>query len=395
MPKKVEVKVSDQPWIGDAATRAVMDALEGQARFVGGCVRNALLGLEVGDVDIATPLLPAEVIERIEAAGLRAVPTGIDHGTVTAVSGGRPFEITTLRRDVETDGRHATVEFSDDWIQDARRRDFTINTLLADRDGQVYDPLGLALADLQARRVVFVGDPDRRIAEDHLRILRFFRFHAFYGAGPPDVEALRACRKAAAKISTLSKERITQEFFKILSAPHPDEVLALMFANDVLNELRFPEYDPAFMSNLCAFQDRYGLAFIAARLLALAGIEERNIETLARVLLIPKVFVKDMTAVRGVLALPDLSDEQAVRVAVYKFGRVATAQALMIELANDRVMNGFAPAALNIIQKWDIPAFPVRGEDLIAQGIKPGPELGSRLAALEEEWIASGFGQPK
>lgn len=384
-------KLTLQSWMSDHKTAAVMGALDNQARFVGGCVRNAVLGEEAGDIDIATPLTPDVVTTKLEAAGIKVIPTGIDHGTLTAVVDGKPFEITTLRKDVATDGRRATVAFSTDWKEDAARRDFTMNTLLMDRDGNIFDPLGNGLDDLKARRVIFVGDPAQRIAEDHLRILRFFRFHALYGAGTPDADALKACKDAADKIASLSKERITQEFFKILSSAHPHEVLELMFAHNVLKDFAFAEYDPDLMSHVCTFQDRYGLGFIASRLLTLAGFKDENIKAFDRYLLIPKVFQKDMAAVQGVLALPDLSNEQAVKVAVYKFGRTASAQALMIELAQDRVVNGYAPEALKIIQKWDVPHFPLSGEDLMKEGFKPGPDLGAELAKREEAWIDSGF----
>lgn len=375
------------------ATQAVMKALGGSvyARFVGGCVRNMLAGEEVGDIDIATQWTPQEAMQKLQEAGIKVVPTGIDHGTITAVTEKTPFEITTLRKDVETDGRRAVVAFTKDWAEDAQRRDFTMNTLLADAEGNIYDPTGQGIADLEARRVVFVGDAATRIAEDYLRILRFFRFHALYGKGDPDKVALKACRAAADKITTLSAERVTQEFFRILSVEAPAAALDLMFKNDVLKEFNFPEYDSAFLKHFCEFQDRYGLAFLASRLLVLAGLKKENIEIIRKKLLIPKVFQKDIEAISHVLNLENLGSEQAVKVAVYKHGRVPTAQALMIELANDRVMNGFAPKALEIIQKWNVPDFPLNGEDLKKAGIAPGPEMGRRLEEIEEWWIQQGF----
>ncbi len=383
-----------QDWMVSEEVKIIMAALNGDARhalFVGGCVRNALLGVEVSDIDIATMLMPEIVTEKLEAVSVKVVPTGIEHGTVTAVHNKKVFEITTLRKDVATDGRRATVEFAQSWLDDAQRRDFTMNTLLADCDGNIFDPTGKGLADLQAKRVVFVGEPKQRIAEDYLRVLRFFRFHALYGEGKPDEQALSACEDAADNISTLSKERITQEFFKILSVHQPTEILQLMFDHQILSEVKFSAYDSEFMKHFCIFQNRYGLAFLASRLLALAGLDLTNVQALAQFLLIPKVFVKDIDAISNILDLPDLSSEQNVKVAVYKFGRVTTAQALIIELIQDRVMNGFAPKALDIIQKWDIPNFPINGDDLMREGFKPGPELGQELAQLEEAWIARGF----
>jgi poly(A) polymerase len=385
--------IAVQDWMQAKETAAVMQALGGaaQALFVGGCVRNMLLGVAVDDIDIATVWPPQESTRKLEEAGIKVVPTGIDHGTVTAITGGKAFEVTTLRRDVQTDGRRAVVDFTADWRADAQRRDFTINTLLADPAGNIYDPTGQGLADLEARRVRFVGDPAQRIAEDYLRILRFFRFHAFYGQGAPDPAALASCAAAAAHMNDLSKERITKEFLRLLSADRPEAVISLMFDQGILRALRFPEYDPALLTHLCEFQHRYGLGFTASRLLALAGLRTENVDKILKFLLIPKVFVKDIHAISEVLKLDDLGNDHAVKVAVYKYGRVPSAQALMIELANDRVMNGDAPAALAIIQKWEVPTFPLTGEDLIRAGMKPGPELGRKLQEIEEWWIRTGF----
>ena len=427
--------IRSQDWMSASETKAVMAALgQGNALFVGGCVRNALLGEEVEDIDIATKLPPEAVMERLEDAGIKSIPTGIDHGTVTAVVDGKAFEITTLRRDVETDGRHADVMFSDNWAEDAARRDFTMNTLLADQEGNIYDPLGAGLSDLGARKVMFVGKPAQRIEEDYLRILRFFRFHALYGQGAADEQALQACMVAADKIAGLSRERVTQEFFKIMSADNPADILALMFGCGVLKDFEFEAYDPETLKAFCGFQNTYfrhpvgiraanlherdpekraaegsshmdprslsdavhrrgddRVGDLAARLIVLAGFDLNNLGALQNYLLIPKVFLKDIAAILNILELPDLSDDHAVQVAVYKYGRVPTAQALMIELVQDRVMNGYAPAALEIIQNWDVPDFPLSGEDLIAEGFKPGPELGQALARREQDWIDGGF----
>ena len=225
-----------QPWMHAPATEAVIAALTAggaEVRFVGGCVRDALLGRPVTDIDIATPDEPKRVIELLEAAGLKAVPTGIEHGTVTAVALHQPFEVTTLRRDVETYGRRAKVAFTDDWTADASRRDFTFNSMSCAPDGRLHDPFGGA-ADLEARRVRFVGDAEARIREDVLRLLRFFRFYAHYGAPPPDAEALAAVRIMAALLPTLAGERVAAETFKLLAAPDPAPVLVLMRDSGVL-----------------------------------------------------------------------------------------------------------------------------------------------------------------
>jgi poly(A) polymerase len=385
-------QVKPQDWMVSRETSRVMNALgEGKARFVGGCVRNMLLGEEVGDIDIATQWTPDQVTEKLTAAGIRVVPTGIDHGTVTAVIDKKPYEITTLRKDIETDGRRAVVSFTEDWREDAQRRDFTINTLLADPQGNIYDPTGEGLKDMEARRVRFVGDPATRIREDYLRILRFFRFHATYGKGAPDKDGLKACRAAADKIPNLSKERITQEFMKILSVDNPVDILSVMFDNSILTEFNFPEYKPELLKHLCEFQQRFGIAFVSPRLYVLSGLNQDNIKRMERLLLIPKVFKRDIEAISEILKLPDLSKDQAVKVAVYKHGRTSTAQALIIEVAQDRVMNGFINSALEIIQKWDIPTFPVDGNDLMKAGIEKGPALGAALSKLEEWWIGQEF----
>lgn len=389
--------IKPQEWMQAPQTRKVFSVLQGsappeepQALFVGGCVRNALMGRPVEDIDIASVQEPDIVMARLQESGIKAIPTGIDHGTVTAVCDGQVFEITTLRRDDKTDGRRAIVSFTQDWLEDARRRDFTVNTLLADCRGQIYDPLGEGLSDLAAGKIRFVGAADKRIAEDYLRILRFFRFHALYGEGDFDKGALKACEKAADKISGLSRERISQEFFKIMISDSPVEILEIMFAHGVLKEFAFKNYDAEFLRHFCMFQSRYGLTALP-RLFVMAGLDFANIKAMEKYVIFPKVFLRDMQALAGVLSLPDLADDHAVKVAVYKYGRSLTAQALMIELANDRVMNGYAPKALEIVQRWDIPMFPLSGGDLQEAGVKPGPAMGEILARIEQWWMDQGF----
>ncbi len=387
-------KIDVQDWMVSSETGAVMGALndDGQkAMFVGGCVRNALLGEEVGDIDIATIWSPQEATEKLETAGIKVVPTGIEHGTVTAVTGGKAFEITTLRKDVETDGRRAVVAFTDDWAQDSQRRDFTMNTLLADQAGNIYDPTGQGLVDLEARRVLFVGDAALRIAEDHLRILRFFRFHAMYGEGELDDAALKACRAAADKIAALSKERITQEFFKIMSVDNPVDILGTMFENGVLKDFSFVEYHPSILLELCKIQDKVNMAFLPSRLFVLAGLEKKNIETMKGFLLFPKVFLKDIEAVSKVMEQGLLDSDQALKKAVYQYGRTASAQALLIQTAQGHFEERFLGAPLELVIKWEVPNFPLSGENLIKAGYKPGPELGAKLAEIESWWMNEGF----
>ncbi|MCB1592002.1 MAG: CCA tRNA nucleotidyltransferase [Alphaproteobacteria bacterium] len=403
MNERLELKpartIPPQEWMTSPAAHRLLAALEkGQgasrepaALFVGGCVRNALFGREVDDIDLATPLTPEKVMDLCKAQEITVIPTGLKHGTVTAVIDGTHFEITTLRRDVETDGRRAEVSFTQNWIEDAQRRDFTMNTLLADPNGNVYDPTGQGIEDLDAGRIRFVGDPVKRIQEDYLRILRFFRFHAIYGGEEFELDALRACRAASDKIATLSRERITQEFFKIMASDKPRRILDIMFENNILKDFSFLEYEPDALDHLCYAQKRYGLVSLPSRLYVQAGMNLENIKAMENLILFPKVFLKDMQAIKGALSQPDLSCASAVRAGIYRFGRTITAQALMIELTQDRVVNAFAPTALQIIQTWEIPEFPVTGEDLLEAGIKAGPLLGQTLEELEEEWIASDF----
>jgi len=233
----VELRLDAAKWRKKRGMKRLLDALgadQGLTRYVGGAVRDDLLDLPVSDIDLATKIQPGEVVERLEKAKIKAVPTGIDHGTVTAVSAGQPFEITTLRRDVSTDGRRATVAFTDDWREDAARRDFTINALSADPNtGELFDYFG-GLADLEHRHIRFIGDPLQRIAEDHLRILRFFRFHARFDAGKPDAAALDACTARARDLMALSRERIADELLKLLEMPDPSRTVAIMLEREIL-----------------------------------------------------------------------------------------------------------------------------------------------------------------
>lgn len=369
------------------SVRRVMAALGGgktppQALFVGGAVRNSLMGEPPGDVDIATIFTPDQVTEKLTHAGIKVVPTGIDHGTVTAVADGVPYEITTLRRDVATDGRRAVVAFTDDWAEDAARRDFTMNALYADEDGNVYDPTGQGVADLTARRVRFVGDASTRVAEDYLRILRFFRFYLYYGRGAPDAAAMAACRAGAPHIKNLSRERVTQELLKILAHDQPAPVLALMFNSGVLSDFPVPAYDAALLSRLegaCAM----------ARLFVLSGLTDRDVTSWLVLSNAQKKHLKDMAAAWAFLMARGAADERTIKEIMYRFGREAARDVEAVWRARvNAEPNG---KISSLIKEWEIPVFPVTGHDLIAQGISPGVELGARLKELEEAWIARGF----
>lgn len=353
-----------------------------KSMFVGGCVRNALLEGAVTDVDIATQFAPEAVMEKLKAAGIKVIPTGIDHGTVTAVVNGTPFEITTLRQDVETDGRHAEVIFTEDWVQDAQRRDFTMNTLFADMSGNIYDPIETGIKDLQDRRVVFVGDPATRIAEDYLRILRFFRFHAVYGGGAPDVEALAACKGAADQISTLSRERITQEFLKILAVPDCFITLKIMFDHNVLSEIFDKDYQLGMLQNLCELQEEFGAVDIMARLFVLAGYKARFFDRCLRLSHAQKkLIVKMDMAVRSV----SYDNERALKKAIFHHGNQLLLQGYLLMIARGDAQKD--RGMIEMVTNWQAPECPISGKDLITEGYQTGPELGQELERRQEEWL--------
>lgn len=363
---------------------ALSDSGEPQILFVGGCVRNAVLGLPPGDYDLATVHAPEEVTRRLQAAGIKVVPTGIAHGTVTAVVDGHPFEITTLRQDVETDGRRAVVAFTDDWAEDAQRRDFTMNTLLADLDGRVYDPTGRGLADLRAGRVVFVGDPGQRIAEDYLRILRFFRFHALYGRGAPDAAALDACWAAADKIATLSRERITQETERIVAVDDPADILGLMRGQRVMADLFHPRCDLAALNALARLQKQAEMISVAARLAMLAAGDTAHMAVFEKYLLLSRERQKSLEslfiAMGRDIGLPER---------LYRFGREVAGQSLLIRAAMGK--DEVRAEEIEMIRYGSIPVFPMGGNDLKVLGVDAGPRMGVILHDLEEWWIAQNF----
>ncbi len=386
------MRLDDQPWLTDSATRAVMAALEAAggpdcARFVGGCVRNALIGAPVADIDIATTLKPEATDRAIRTAGLKSVPTGIAHGTVTAVSEHQPFEITTLRRDVSTDGRNATVAFTDDWAEDAARRDFRLNALYADGEGRVFDPTGEGVADAAAGRIVFVGDPETRIREDYLRILRFFRFFAWYGRGEPDRAALAACRALASGMTRLSAERVSKELMTLLAAPDPRVAMAAMAEAGVLAQI-LPE---AATGQL--FDAAIDLtADPVIRLMMLFPIDERLVRDVSIRLRFPNSTrdrLADAARAAPVASLTMRDPE--VRAAVYRHGHRAVADALHRRWAETPGEAEAAQRLLALAEGWRRPSMPVGGRDLARLGVEPGPETGRLLKAFEERWIAEDF----
>lgn len=390
--------LSGQPWFEREETRQVIAALGTggrAARFVGGCVRDALIGRPVRDVDIATPEEPEAVIALIEAAGMKAIPTGVAHGTVTAVAGRHHFEITTLRRDVATDGRRARVAFIDDWHADARRRDFTINALFADADGKIHDYVG-GLKDLEAGRVAFIGDPYLRIDEDALRILRFFRFQAFYGGGEADIAGLRACRDKKAALRTLSAERVAGETLKLLSARNPAPTVRAMLENAILQEV-LPEASAERLPKLerLAARERTLRANDPLRRLGcLLDASREGLEAVALRLRLSKAQrqrLVGMAAGRIGPIGPALNAEARRRI-LYRIGKERFADLAFLEWADaadeslERWTELFQEA-----EAWRRPRLPVRGRDAIAAGAAEGQEVGRLLKRLEGRWIESDF----
>ena len=389
-----------QAWVTARATTAVVAALEaagglGAARFVGGCVRDALLdridppdGRDL-DIDVATPLEPPAVIAALEQAGLRAIPTGLAHGVVTARAHGRNLEVASLRRDVATDGRRAVVAFTRDWREDARRRDFTMNALYAEPDGRLHDPTGAGIADALAGRVVFVGDARARVAEDHLRSLRFFRFTAWFARAPADAAALAACTASLDGLATLSGERVAQELLKLLAAPDPRAALGLMQTAGVLEAL-LPGAEPARAAALIALDlAQSAPADAELRLAALLPRAPAARAALIRRLRAPTAARRRLLAVTEPPTPSAEWDARAIRAAVHRSGGAAVRDRLRLAQALDPK----APAwpTLAAVAAADLPRFPIVAADLLALGARPGPALGSALARLEVDWALSDF----
>ncbi len=387
----------DKAWLSAGALPrliAVLDRDGEQARVVGGAVRNALLDIPISEIDVATTAPPEEVVRRVQAAGFKAVPTGIKHGTITVVVNGHPFEVTTLREDVETYGRHAKVAFGRDWRTDAERRDFTMNALSASADGTIYDYVG-GLADLAERRVRFIGDPQKRIAEDYLRILRFFRFHAAYGTSEhPYAEGLAACIAGRDGLDQLSRERVRMEVMKLVVAPHAvPTLIAMADAGLLLRVIGGVGYLGAF-EMMAKVEDAIGLAPDPARrlgALALAVIEDA--ERLWQRLRLTNHERERLASMAEDWWRVRPGNEQAARALLYRLGpekftdRVLLAWAHASAGAQDRDWHAMA----SLPQRWSAPAFPLRAADFLARGLEKGPALGAAMAAAEAAWIEAGF----
>lgn len=389
--------LSGAPWLTRGDTRAVLQAIETggyEARVVGGAVRNALMGRPVKDIDLATTAEPADVQRLAGAAGLKVVPTGLAHGTVTVIAGHTPYEVTTLRRDIETFGRHARVTFTTDWEEDARRRDFTINALYCSRDGTLHDPLG-GYPDIAAGRVRFIGDAHERIREDYLRILRFFRFSAEYTAGDLDSAGLAACGEMKEGLDALSGERIRAELVRLLTAPRAAQTLTVMRLTGVLEHVLGRGADTNLATSLVGYEEALDLtpdpirrlgALVPHRPETASALRERlklsnaEYERLARMALRDRAF-------------DPATPEHEAKVFLYRHGVEAFRDGVLLAWAE----SGAPPsdtawrARFRLPERWTTPELPIRGSDVVALGVPAGPAVGRALSAFEEWWIGAGF----
>jgi poly(A) polymerase len=388
-------------WFKAKETQALMQALEGAraggSRFVGGCVRNTLMGREVDDIDIATQLTPDRVTEIAQRAGFAAHPTGIEHGTVTVVVNHKPFEVTTLRRDVSTNGRRATVAFTESWQEDAERRDFRLNALYADASGQIHDPTGGGLDDARAGRVIFIGDAHTRLREDHLRILRFFRFNAWYAKGPLDPQGIAACADMVAGLDALSVERIWKEVKKLLAAPDPRAAWEGLTAIEARARALPEMANEARLDALVTLEADLMLPVDAMTRVAAALTDQESAKALARRLKLSNEERERLVAALGDdVKLTSYMSLREMRRAIYKLGN---------EAFRDRIMLAWAGAGGEKAQQWRAlvahgqmwapPKLPLSGNEVIAAGVPAGPKVGLVMREVEDWWIDADFPDDK
>ncbi|MEM6462385.1 MAG: CCA tRNA nucleotidyltransferase [Pseudomonadota bacterium] len=400
------VSIAAAPWFKSRPLHRVLDMLNsdgGEARIVGGAVRNTLMDLPVGDVDIATTVLPQNVVARAKKAGLKSVPTGIEHGTVTLIVDGVSFEVTTLRADVDADGRWAKVAFGADWSVDAHRRDLTINALYALADGTVIDLVG-GLADVESKTVRFIGDAATRIEEDYLRILRFFRFFAHYGQGRPDASGLKACARLKSGLDTLSAERVWSELKRLLAAPDPSRALLWMRQTSVLSTV-LPESEKWGIDAIPGLiNSEVSLNWEAdplLRLMAIVPKDELRLFSMAKRLRLSNAERSRLTAWAAQQAMSEDISESALKRMLYVYDPKAIVDALRLQLSarraaaqsDNEALHGAAKLSrsLELAQGWIRPSFPLTGGDLVSAGLEEGPDVGEALAKLEEAWIKSDF----
>lgn len=382
------MKTLTADWLEAAPTRQVISALEatrpGSARFVGGCVRNTIMGRAVDDIDIATQLRPEQTLAALELADIRAIPTGIEHGTVTAVAAGQPFEITSLRRDVETDGRRAVVSFTEDWAEDAQRRDFRLNALYAAPNGELFDPTGGGYDDACAGRVMFIGDADQRLEEDYLRILRFFRFNAWYGAGI-DGDGLAACARQASGLAKIARERIWKELSKLLTAPSPRVAVEAMGESGVLDQVLPEHHGATSLHDLELTEQLTGVQpDPMLRLMALLPRSALAVQQTQQSLRLSNQDSDRLTMwAADNLPNPVGMKARELRATLYWHGKQAVVDRAMLAAADVRDL-------LAAIRAWRRPEFPIKGEDALALGLQ-GREIGQALSRVAKVWVDSDF----
>ncbi len=394
---RTDRKLSNAAWLTRKPLMSLLGVLDcdgEEARVVGGAVRNALLGMTADEIDIATTAVPEEIMSRVQAAGFKPVPTGIEHGTVTVVVDKIPFEVTTLRQDVETYGRHAKVEFGRDWKADAERRDFTINALSATRDGTVYDYAG-GIDDLSQRRVRFIGDPAKRIAEDYLRILRFFRFHAAYGSGRLDADGLAACIAGRDGLDQLSRERVRMELLKLLVAPHAAPTLTTMADAGLLLRVLGGVPFLASFGNMVKVEAATGAEPNAVRRLGALGVAiAEDAERLWQKLRLANSEHERLASMgEGWRHISPQYGEKAARALLYRLRpQQFTDHVLLAWTRSDATSNDAEWRVLATLpQRWTAPVFPLKAADFMKRGVRQGPGLGTAIAAAEQAWIAAGF----
>lgn len=401
LPEKLDLKKSK--WLIEPSLVQVFDALEatdGQVRVVGGAIRNALMGEPVGDIDLCTTLLPEETTQALEAANIKAIPTGLEFGTITAVVNKIAYEITTLREDVETDGRHAVVKFGKDWTKDALRRDLTINALYCDREGNLFDPLE-GMEDLQNREVRFIGDASERIEEDYLRILRFYRFFAWYGSGRPDASGLKACAKLKDGLKDISAERIWMEVKKTFAAKDPSRALLWMRTTGVLNLVlvESEKWGIDLIAPLLEAEKEHGFEVDPMlRLMAIIPPRDDAVDSLATRLKFSGAETKRLMLWTKTPKIEQGANQHTIEKFFYENDDQAVSDVLQLDIATLEGRGEASADALKIAlgylqeaQKWQRPILPVRGKDLLALGHDAGPNIGKTIRTLEAKWVESGF----
>lgn len=392
-----DLNPKQQAWMRGDDIAALFSAFpESKLRFVGGCVRNALMDVDVGDIDLAAQLEPKEVESALKAAGIKYVPTGIDHGTITAVIDGKPFEITSLRKDVETDGRRAVVSYTEDWAEDAQRRDLTMNALYADFNGTVYDPTEQGLDDLKAMKFRFVGEADMRVKEDYLRILRYFRFLAWYGgAAKVDAGGLKACRENRRGLKKLSAERVWSELKKLLSAADPSRAVHIMLTNEILDTVLPEASNSDGLTRLVKLESREAITpDPLLRLMALSAREPLQMALLCKRL---KMSSKETKRLRAwsdsSVSLDPHADNKEHLKSIYLAGKQVVIDRARIRAAgeDDAILSARWMSLAALADEWTPPEFPLSGKDMKAAGIEPGEKMGKTLDALKALWVRSGF----